>query len=241
MHKKVNVWRGRQELMKIKLCPSILSADFANLGRDVELAVNAGADYIHVDVMDGHFVPNISLGVPVLKSLRAATDAVLDVHLMISNPDQYIDEFIKAGADILTVHYESNGDTLEQLKKIKNAGIKASCVIKPKTPVEVLLPLLPYCDMVLLMTVEPGFGGQGFIPESIDRIKFIRKVINENNYNCELEIDGGAKIGNTADIVAAGANVIVAGSAVFEGDIQKNVNAFYEVFEKGLEKADWIK
>ena len=227
--------------MKIKLCPSILSADFANLGRDVELAVNAGADYIHVDVMDGHFVPNISLGVPVLKSLRAATDAVLDVHLMISNPDQYIDEFIKAGADILTVHYESNGDTLEQLKKIKNAGIKASCVIKPKTPVEVLLPLLPYCDMVLLMTVEPGFGGQGFIPESIDRIKFIRKVINENNYNCELEIDGGAKIGNTADIVAAGANVIVAGSAVFEGDIQKNVKAFYEVFEKGLEKADWIK
>lgn len=229
------------ELMKIKLCPSILSADFANLARDVKLAVDAGADYIHVDVMDGHFVPNISLGVPVLKSLRAATNAVLDVHLMIENPDQYIDDFIKAGADILSVHYEANGDTLEQLKKIKNAGIKAACVIKPKTPVEVLLPLLPYCDMVLIMTVEPGFGGQGFIPESIDRIKYVRKVINENNYNCELEIDGGAKITNSADIVAAGANVIVAGSAVFEGDIEKNVKAFYEAFEKGIEKADWIK
>lgn len=227
--------------MKIKLCPSILSADFANLGRDVKLAVDAGADYVHVDVMDGHFVPNISLGVPVLKSLRKATDAILDVHLMIENPDQYLDAFINAGADIISVHYESNGDTIEQLKKIRGAGKKASCVIKPKTPVEVLLPILPYCDMVLLMTVEPGFGGQGFIPESIDRIKFVREVINKNNYNCELEIDGGAKITNTADIVASGADVIVAGSAVFEGDIQSNVKAFYNAFEDGIKKADWIK
>lgn len=227
--------------MKIKLSPSILSADFANLARDVKAAVDAGAEYVHVDVMDGHFVPNISLGVPVLKSLRKATDAILDVHLMISDPDKYLDAFIDAGADIITVHYESNGDTCEQLKKIRAAGKKASCTIKPGTPADVLLPLLPYCDMVLLMTVEPGFGGQGFIPESMERIAFIRKAIEENGYNCELEIDGGAKISNTADIVAAGADVIVAGSAVFGGDIEGNVKGFLKVFDEGAQKATWKK
>ena len=147
--------------MEIKLSPSILSADFANLARDIKIATDAGAEYVHVDVMDGHFVPNITIGAPVVKALRKATDKVLDVHLMISDPDQYLDDFIKAGSDIITVHYESNGDTLEQLKKIRAAGVKAACVIKPKTPAEVLFPLLPYCDMVLIMTVEPGFGGQG--------------------------------------------------------------------------------
>ena len=146
--------------MEIKLSPSILSADFANLARDIKIATDAGAEYVHVDVMDGHFVPNITIGAPVVKSLRKATDKVLDVHLMISDPDQYLDDFIKAGSDIITVHYESNGDTLEQLKKIRAAGVKAACVIKPKTPAEALFPLLPYCDMVLIMTVEPGFGGQ---------------------------------------------------------------------------------
>lgn len=157
--------------MEIKLSPSILSADFANLARDIKIATDAGAEYVHVDVMDGHFVPNITIGAPVVKALRKATDKVLDVHLMISDPDQYLDDFIKAGSDIITVHYESNGDTLEQLKKIRAAGVKAACVIKPKTPAEVLFPLLPYCDMVLIMTVEPGFGGQGFIPECMDKIK----------------------------------------------------------------------
>ena len=160
--------------MEIKLSPSILSADFANLERDIKIATDAGAEYVHVDVMDGHFVPNITIGAPVVKALRKATDKVLDVHLMITDPDQYLDDFIKAGSDIITVHYESNGDTLEQLKKIKAAGIKASCVIKPKTPVDVLFPLLPYCDMVLIMTVEPGFGGQGFIPECMDKIRAVR-------------------------------------------------------------------
>ena len=197
-------------VMEIKLSPSILSADFANLARDIKIATDAGAEYVHVDVMDGHFVPNITIGAPVVKALRKATDKVLDVHLMISDPDQYLDDFIKAGSDIITVHYESNGDTLEQLKKIRAAGVKAACVIKPKTPAEVLFPLLPYCDMVLIMTVEPGFGGQGFIPECMDKIKAVRAEIQKNGYKCELEIDGGAKLNNTADIVAAGADVIIA-------------------------------
>lgn len=227
--------------MDIKLSPSILSADFANLERDMKTAVDAGAEYVHVDVMDGHFVPNITIGAPVVKALRKATGAVLDVHLMISDPDRYLDDFIGAGSDIITVHYESNGDTLEQLKKIRAAGVKASCTIKPGTPADVLLPLLPYCDMVLIMTVEPGFGGQGFIPECMDKIKFIRKAIQEGDYHCELEIDGGAKLNNTADIVAAGADVIVAGSAVFGGDIAANVKGFHEVFAEGAAKAAWTK
>lgn len=225
--------------MEIKLAPSILSADFARLGSDVNTAVKAGAEYIHVDVMDGHFVPNISLGIPVVKSLRKATNTVLDVHLMITDPDNYIDGFINSGADILTVHYESNGDTLAQLKKIRSKGIKASCVIKPKTPVEVLFPLLPYCDMVLLMTVEPGFGGQGFIPECMDKIRAVRGEIQSKGYKCELEIDGGAKLGNTPEIVEAGADVIVAGSAVFEGDIAQNVVDFHKAFSNANIK--WTK
>ena len=228
-------------MMQIKLAPSILSADFANLARDVKIAVDAGAEYVHVDVMDGHFVPNITIGAPVVKSLRKATDATLDVHLMISDPDKYLDDFIAAGSDIITVHFESNGDTAEQLKKIRAAGVRAAVVIKPKTPVSDILPLLPLCDMVLIMTVEPGFGGQGFIPECMDKIRELRKAISEGGYNCELEIDGGAKLNNTADIVAAGADVIVAGSAVFGGDIADNVKQFHEVFQKGVEMAAWTK
>lgn len=228
-------------MMQIKLAPSILSADFANLARDVKIAVDAGAEYVHVDVMDGHFVPNITIGAPVVKSLRKATDATLDVHLMISDPDKYLDDFIAAGSDIITVHFESNGDTAEQLKKIRAAGVRAAVVIKPKTPVSDILPLLPLCDMVLIMTVEPGFGGQGFIPECMDKIRELRKAISEGGYNCELEIDGGAKLTNTAEIVAAGADVIVAGSAVFGGDIADNVKQFHAVFQKGVEMAAWTK
>lgn len=227
--------------MEIKLSPSILSADFANLARDIKIATDAGAEYVHVDVMDGHFVPNITIGAPVVKALRKATDAVLDVHLMIADPDRYLDDFIRAGSDIITVHTESNGDTLEQLKKIRAAGVKASCTIKPGTPVADVLPLLPYCDMVLIMTVEPGFGGQGFIPECMDKIRAVRRAIAEHGYACELEIDGGAKLTNVADIVAAGADVIVAGSAVFGGDIAENVKAFHEKFVEGAAKADWTK
>ncbi|RKJ75137.1 ribulose-phosphate 3-epimerase [Butyricicoccus sp. 1XD8-22] len=227
--------------MEIKLSPSILSADFANLSRDVKTAVDAGAEYVHVDVMDGHFVPNITIGAPVVKALRKETGAVLDVHLMISDPDKYLDDFIAAGSDIITVHYESNGDTAEQLKKIRAAGVRAAVVIKPKTPVADIVPLLPLCDMVLVMTVEPGFGGQGFIPECMDKIRELRKAISDGGFPCELEIDGGAKLTNTADIVAAGADVIVAGSAVFGGDIADNVRKFHEVFRTGAERAEWVK
>lgn len=227
--------------MTIKLSPSILSADFANLERDIKIAVDAGAEYVHVDVMDGHFVPNITIGAPVVKALRRATDAVLDVHLMISDPDQYLDDFIKAGSDIITVHCESNGDTAAQLKKIRAAGVKAACVIKPKTPVETMIELLPLCDMVLLMTVEPGFGGQGFIPECMDKIRAVRRAIQEGGYNCELEIDGGVKLTNVADCIEAGADVIVAGSAVFGGDIAGNVKGFHEKFAEGAARARWSK
>ena len=181
----------------IKLSPSILSADFANLQRDIAIAVDAGAEYVHVDCMDGHFVPNLTIGAPVVKALRKATDATLDVHLMISNPDQYLDDFIKAGSDIITVHYEANGDTLAQVRKIKEAGVRACVSIKPGTPADVLLPLLPELDMVLIMTVEPGFGGQGYIDACTDKIRTIRKAIDENGYKCEPELFDLSLVANT--------------------------------------------
>lgn len=199
----------------MKIAPSILSADFANLERDIRRIAEGGADYVHVDVMDGHFVPNITIGAPVVKAIRRITDLPLDVHLMIQEPDKYLDDFIKAGSDIITVHYEADGDTLEQLKKIRAAGVKACVSIKPATPAEVVLPLLKYLDMVLVMTVEPGFGGQGYIEACSDKIRFLRGTIDEGGYACELEIDGGAGVGNIKHIAACGATVAVAGSAVY--------------------------
>ena len=202
-------------VMEIKLSPSILSADFANLARDIKIATDAGAEYVHVDVMDGHFVPNITIGAPVVKALRKATDKVLDVHLMISDPDQYLDDFIKAGSDIITVHYESNGDTLEQLKKIRAAGVKAACVIKPKTPAEVLFPLLPYCDMVLIMTVEPGFGGQSFMENMLAKTRWLKEQKELHQYQYFIEIDGGINRETATKALENGVEVLVAGTAVF--------------------------
>ena len=199
----------------ITFSPSILAADFAALGRDISAVEKAGAGYLHFDVMDGHFVPNISFGLPVLRSVRKVTGLPLDVHLMISEPDRYLEEFIAAGADIVTVHWESEGDTRAQIRRIRELGAKASVSIRPGTPLAEILPLLPELDMVLIMTVEPGFGGQGFIPETIPKIRELRRIINEQGYACDIEIDGGVTRENVAEITKYGANVIVAGSAVF--------------------------
>lgn len=210
-----------------KISPSILSADFANLSRDVNIIHEAGADMVHVDVMDGHFVPNISIGVPVVKSLRKATDAFLDVHLMISQPQRYIEAFAKAGADLINIHLEAEGDIASMIASIKALGKKAALTIKPATPASSLFPYLPMLDMVLVMSVEPGFGGQSFIPQSLDKVRGLRAEIERLGLACEIEIDGGVTVENAPDIIKAGADILVAGSAVFgASDIKGRIQEF---------------
>lgn len=215
--------------MKNYLAPSILSADFAHLGEDIRQAEAAGTPYLHYDVMDGLFVPSISFGMPVLESVRKVTDMVLDVHLMIVDPDRYIDEFVRCGADIITVHQEACKDVRKTLRTIKEKGVKAGVTIKPKTPLSVLEDVLDEADMILLMTVEPGFGGQAYIPESTQRIKDLRAMLDARGLQTDIEVDGGIKKGNLQTVLDAGANVIVAGSAIFKGDIGQNVKDFLEI------------
>ncbi|AMM57924.1 TPA: ribulose-phosphate 3-epimerase [Clostridioides difficile] len=212
----------------IKLAPSILSADFAKLLEDVRKVESAGCEYLHIDVMDGHFVPNITLGPLVVKSLKKENiNMVFDAHLMIENPDQYIEEFVKAGCDIITVHQEACVHLHRTIQNIKSHGIKAGVVLNPATPVDTIKHVLSDLDMVLLMSVNPGFGGQSFIPCVLDKIKELKAIIDSQGLNIDIEVDGGISPKNVAEVVQAGANVIVAGSAIFgSDDIQETVNLF---------------
>jgi len=210
----------------VKIAPSILSADFSKLGEDIERIDKGGADFIHIDVMDGSFVPNISLGLPVIKSIRNRTDKTFDVHLMINNPSNYIDAFIEAGADIITVHYEADKHIDRTINYIKSKGKKAAVSLNPGTPISVLTNLIPSLDMVLIMTVNPGFGGQKFIPYCLNKIKELKAISNEVNPSLLIEVDGGIDKSNVKEVIEAGANVIVAGSAVFNGgEISENIKA----------------
>ncbi len=201
-----------------KISPSILSADFVNLERDIRALAAAGSDYVHIDVMDGLFVPNISIGIPVVAAIRKITDLPLDVHLMIDRPIRYVERFCQVGADILTVHVEADTEenTLEALRKIKACGVRPAICVKPKTPAEAVLPYLDLCSLILVMTVEPGFGGQSFMADMMPKVQQIRKYIDERNPACELEVDGGVNEQTSRVCKDAGANVLVAGSAYFK-------------------------
>ena len=213
------------------LSPSILAADFAKLGEQVSAASDAGAEYIHVDIMDGHFVPNLSMGSIVVEAIRPVTEKVLDVHLMIENPEDYIDQFARAGADSITVHAEATDeDGLEALlKAIKSKGLKTGVSINPETAVErIPRRLLKDIDMILIMSVHPGFGGQSFIEHTYNKIRDMRAILNEMGLSSNIEVDGGINLQNVEKVIEAGANVIVAGTSVFSGDIEKNVKNFMQ-------------
>ena len=200
------------------LSPSILAADLLNLGRDVKMIEDSGCKWVHVDVMDGIFVPNLSYGYTTVKALRPATDMVLDVHLMIDRPIRYVDEFCKAGADVLTIHVESDTpeNTMAALEKIAANGVKPGIVLKPKTPAEAAAPFLGKCDLVLVMTVEPGFGGQKFMADMMPKVKQLRTMLDQVNPGCHLEVDGGVDLSNRDLCVESGADVLVAGSSYFK-------------------------
>jgi ribulose-phosphate 3-epimerase len=213
---------------KVKIAPSILSADFSRLGDQVREVVKAGADYIHVDVMDGHFVPNITIGIPVVQSLHKITTVPLDVHLMIEKPENYIERFAAAGANIITVHAEACVHLDSTLKAIKKTGARAGVALNPATPLSLIDEILPMVDMIVIMTVNPGFGGQEFIYSVVNKLERLAQIIHNRKINAEIEVDGGITVGTSPIAVKAGANVLVAGSAIF-GSSQGISKAFKEL------------
>ncbi|AEB76173.1 ribulose-phosphate 3-epimerase [Clostridium botulinum] len=215
----------------VKLAPSILSADFSKLGEDIKSLDKYGADMIHIDVMDGMFVPNISFGIPIMKSIRNITKLPFDVHLMIEDPARYIEDFAKSGADIITVHYEADKHLDRTVNYIKSFGVKAGVAINPATPIESIKHIIPIADMVLIMSVNPGFGGQKYINYCSEKIKEVKAIAEKFNKDLLIQVDGGVGINNIKHVVESGANVIVAGSAVFKnGEIEKNIKELKEGF-----------
>lgn len=216
----------------VKIAPSILSANFADLGKDIEKTIEAGADWIHIDVMDGSFVPNISFGIPVMKAIRPLTDKFFDVHLMIVNPSSFIDAFADAGADLINFHYEAEIHIDRAIEKIKARGIKAGITLNPATPVSLLSTILPKLDMVLIMSVNPGFGGQSFIPYTLDKVRELREMADKLNPDLLIEIDGGIAEDTIRAAVEAGVDVVVAGSAVYKnGEIKRNIEVLREALK----------
>jgi len=213
----------------IDIAPSILSADFSRLGEEIEAVKRGGATILHVDVMDGHFVPNLTVGIPVVESIAAATNLPIDAHLMISEPGRYAEEFVAAGAKMVSVHVEADAHLHRTLNSIRTAGARAGVVLNPATPIESLAEALPYADYVLVMSVNPGFGGQKFIATSTDKVRRLRRMIDERQLDVRIEIDGGISLKNIAEVVAAGAEIIVAGSAIFgAGDPEAAARALRE-------------
>jgi ribulose-phosphate 3-epimerase len=216
----------------LKLAPSILAADFKNLGQQVAEVAEAGAMYIHLDVMDGAFVPSISFGMPVIGSLRDCTDRIFDVHMMVEEPGRYINDMKEAGADLICVHAEACNHLDRTINQIKEAGLKAGVALNPATPLSVLDFILPEVDMVLIMTVNPGFGGQKFIPYTLDKVRALRRICRERDLETDIQVDGGVTCDNVRELIEAGANVFVAGSAVFKGNAAANTKAFLKIFEE---------
>ena len=218
-------------MMNYVLSPSILAADFKVLGQEMKKTEENGAAYIHFDVMDGMFVPSISFGMPVLASIHDATEQFMDAHLMVQEPIRYVEAFQKAGADYVTVHLEACEDVKTTLDKIHACGMKAGLAVNPETDVKELVPYLEDAEMILIMSVHPGFGGQKFIPESLDKIREVRAMLNEKNLETDIQVDGGIYVENVREVLDAGANVIVAGSAVFRGDAGENTAKFMEILK----------